>query len=209
MQWLTRHPWPTEIVMDRGKEFAAEVRETLKDECGINREVITTRNPQANAMVERVHQVTHQMIRTHEIKGKSSSPEAGWDGILAAVRRAVTSTVHTTTRATPTQLVFGRDAILNVRFQADWQCTKERKQRLIQQNNQRENAKRPPHTHSAGDRVMVRQDPNRKHGSDQCKGPCTVTQVNDNGTAKLTKTAANGGAVSQTWNIRNVTPCMT
>ena len=23
--WLTRYPWPTEAVMDRGKEFAAEV----------------------------------------------------------------------------------------------------------------------------------------------------------------------------------------
>ena len=23
--WLMRHPWPTQAVMDRGKEFAAEV----------------------------------------------------------------------------------------------------------------------------------------------------------------------------------------
>ncbi len=50
--WLTRCPWPTEIVMDRGKEFAAEVREALKHECSIHRKIITTRNPQANSMIE-------------------------------------------------------------------------------------------------------------------------------------------------------------
>jgi hypothetical protein len=26
INWLTRYPWPTEIIMDRGSEFAAEVR---------------------------------------------------------------------------------------------------------------------------------------------------------------------------------------
>ena len=27
--WLTRYPWPTEVVMDRGKEFAAEVQSMI------------------------------------------------------------------------------------------------------------------------------------------------------------------------------------
>jgi hypothetical protein len=43
--------------------------------------------------------------------------------------------VHTTLRAKPTQVVLGRDAILNVSFEADWQYIKEHKQRLIVQNN--------------------------------------------------------------------------
>ena len=34
----------------------------------------------------------------------------------------------------------------------------------------------------------------------------TVTQVYDNGTVQLSK-ATNGGAVLQTWNIRNIKPC--
>jgi hypothetical protein len=32
-----------------------------------------------------------------------------WDGILSAIAFAVRATVHTTTRATPSQLIFGRD----------------------------------------------------------------------------------------------------
>ena len=124
----------------------------------------------------------------------------------SSVRRAVNSTVHTTLRATPTQLVFGRDALLNISFQADWEYIKERKQKLIQQNNNRENATRKPHAYAVGDRVMILQDPNRKHGADRFAGPHTVTQVNNNGTVKLTKVANNGGAVSETWNIRNLEP---
>ena len=39
--------------------------------------------------------------------------------------------MHTTLQATPAQLVFGRDAILNVKFEADWNLIKQRKQTLI------------------------------------------------------------------------------
>lgn len=205
--WLTRYPWPTEIVMDRGKEFAAEVKDLLKDEYGITRKLITTRNPQANSIVERVHQVLHNMIRSLNIRDSRDLDSYGWEGVLAAVRQAMRSTVHTTLRATPTQLVFGRDALLNVSFEANWQYIKERKQKLIVQNNKRENAKRTDHQYTIGDQVMVRQDPNRKHGSDQFRGPYTVTRVNDNGTVKLSR-ATNGGAVYETWNIRNIDPCM-
>ena len=206
--WLTRYPWPTEIVMDRGKEFMAEVRDTLKNEYGISRKVITTRNPQANSIVERVHQVLHNMIRTIGIRDSRDLSDYGWTGVLSAVRQAMRSVVHTTMRATPTQLVFGRDALLNVSFEADWQYIKDRKQKLILQNNKRENATRIPHRYSAGDRVMVRRDPNRKHGSNQFKGPYTVTNVYDNGTVKLTRATPAGGAVFETWNIRNIDPCM-
>ena len=40
------------------------------------------------------------------------------------------------------QLVFGRDAVLNNQFEADWKYIRDRKRKLIEQNNTRENAKR-------------------------------------------------------------------
>ena len=118
--WLTRYPWPTEVVLDRGREFAAEVRNTLKHEYGINHKIITTHNPQANLMIERVHQVLHNMIRTIGNQDARDLGHYGWTRVLSAVRQAIRSTVHTTLRATPTQLVFGQDALLNISFQADW-----------------------------------------------------------------------------------------
>ena len=65
---------------------------------------------------------------------------------------AMRSTYHTTLEATPMQLVFGRDAVLPIFHQADWQYIKAKKQRLINMNNQRENAKRIPYTI----RLMIR-----------------------------------------------------
>jgi transposase InsO family protein len=205
MCWLNRYPWPTQIVMDRGKEFMGDIK-TLLQSYGITRKPITTRNPQANAMVERAHQTLHNMISSQQIKTKDDLPNGTWDGILSAVAFAMRATVHTTTQATPSQLVFNRDAIQNVRFEADWQFIKERKQKLIRQNNKRENAKRAEHTYRIGDKVVVEQDHNRKHGADRYKGPFTVTNVYDNGTVRLRKRTPAGGAVFQTWNIRKVFP---
>ena len=135
--------------------------------------------------------------------------QEGFDGCLAAVRRAVNSTVHTTLRAAPTQLVFGRDALVNLTFQADWELIKERKQKLILKNNARKNATRRHYTYTVGQEVHVKQNPNRKHGegTDQYIGPYTVSQVNDNGTVQLSR-ATTRGAVYQTWNIRNIDPYM-
>ena len=47
--------------------------------------------------------------------------------------------VHTTLGATPMQLLFGQDDILNMSHDAKWQLIKLRKQELINKNNQKEN----------------------------------------------------------------------
>ena len=53
--WLTRYPWPTNIILDRGTEFMGEFKRMIKEDYGIRRRPITARNPQANAIIERVH----------------------------------------------------------------------------------------------------------------------------------------------------------
>ena len=209
LHWLTRYPWPAEITMDKGKEFAREISKTLKNEYGIKRKIVTSSNPQANSMIERCHKTLHNMIRSAQIKDRRDLDSfLGFKGILAACRKAMNSTVHTTARATPTQLVFGRDAMLNASFQADWQFIKEQKQRLIIQNNKRKNAKQKPHAYNVGGVVVVKAGAGRKHGSNPHLDPMGIIQVNDNGTVKLVKVANNGRAVSQTWNIRNIEPRM-
>jgi len=105
------------------------------------------------------------MIRSAQIKDKWDLDSfLGFKGILAACRKAMNSTVHTTACAMPTQLVFGRDTMLNASFQADWQFIKEQKQRLVIQNDKRENAKRTPHAHNVGDVVAVKAGAKRNHG---------------------------------------------
>jgi hypothetical protein len=80
-----------------------------------------------------------------------------WEGILAATMFAIRLTYHTTLQATPSQLVFGQDAIFNVQFEANWNLIRERKQRIIRKNNEAENAKCIPHTYHVNDKVLFRE----------------------------------------------------
>ena len=53
--WLARYPWPQHVIHDRGREFMAETHQMLINDYGCTINQTTTRNPQANAIVERVH----------------------------------------------------------------------------------------------------------------------------------------------------------
>ena len=75
------------------------------------------------------------MIRTFRTHESELDKEDPWSGILGAVMFATRATVHSTNRATPMQLVFGRDAILNVKHEADWTYIKKQKDKISLQNN--------------------------------------------------------------------------
>jgi len=120
LHWLTQCPWPTEITVDKGKEFVREVSKTLNNKHGIDWKIVASRNPQANSMIERCHKTLHNMICSAQIKDRQDLDSfLAFQGVLAACRKAMNSTAHATARPTPTQLVFGRDAMLNASFQAD------------------------------------------------------------------------------------------
>ena len=140
--WLTRYPQPTKIILDRGNEFLAKFKTLIEDDYGITIKPITVQNPQANVILELVHQTISNIIRTMKAQDMFLDDENPWNGILASTMFALRTTVHTTTRFIPMQLVFGRDAVLNTRHEADWHVIKERKQKLINRGNDRENRKR-------------------------------------------------------------------
>ena len=120
--WLTHHPWATQMIFDRGTEFQAEFAEMItKDHC-LKKKPITEKNPQANAILERVHATIGNMVRTFKtFDDESLDPSLSepFKGILAAVMFGIRSTMHTTLQATPAQLAFGRYAIINIKFEAD------------------------------------------------------------------------------------------
>jgi hypothetical protein len=113
--WLARYLWPARVIMDRGQEFMGEVINLLK-ESSIIHKAITTRNPQANAMVEHAHQTIHNMICTNNLCSKEDLP-IGWIGVLTAVALGMHATIHTISCASPTQLVLGCNHFLNVNFE--------------------------------------------------------------------------------------------
>ena len=143
----------------------AEFAKMIVEEYGIKKKGITARNPQANAILERIHQVIGNMIKTFKIYDREDLEEKDpWSGILAAIMFGVRATYHTTLEATPSQLVFGRDAILPIQHQADWSYIKNKKQKLINSNNVRENKSRIPHEYQIGDLILLSRNKRSKHG---------------------------------------------
>lgn len=101
-EWFSRYPWPTQITYDRGSEFIGkDFQNMIKKDYGIKGKPITVRNPQANAIVERVHQVIGNIIRTFELETSYLDEENPWKGILSATAFAIRSTFHTTLQKTP------------------------------------------------------------------------------------------------------------
>jgi hypothetical protein len=70
----------------------------------------------------------------------------------------IRSTFHTTLQASPGQIVFGRDMINDVRFQASWDRIKNNKQNNISSSNKRENLNRIKHNVKVGDRILLRKN---------------------------------------------------
>ncbi len=198
--WLCRYPRPQQIGFDNGSEF----KKTFVELChnyGIDTHPTTAHNPQSNAIIERIHQVLENSLRTLEIHEQDLEEENPWEGILAACAWAIRSTYHTVLEATPGQLVFGRDMLLPIQFKADWARIKQRKQTQINTANVQENAQRIPHKYKVGDQVPIENYGIKEKLSPPRKGPSSITKVYTNGTVHVQR-----GAVSKRINILRLTP---
>ena len=79
-----------------------------------------------------------------------------WEGILSLTMFAIRSKVHTTTQHTPSQLVFGRDAILNINQGGNWQLIKQHEQAQINKGDKKENRCRQSHVYHTGDKISFK-----------------------------------------------------
>jgi transposase InsO family protein len=94
-EWLSRYPWPTQITFDRGSKFIGQdFQKMIKEDYAVKAKPITVRNPQASAIVERVHQVIGNIIRTFELESNYLDEDNPWKGILSATAFVVRSTSH-------------------------------------------------------------------------------------------------------------------
>ena len=76
---------------------------------------------------------------------------------------AIRTTYHTTLQAYPMQLVYGWDAILNIKHVADWEHIRQHKQERINHNNKREKMRRNNYQYKVGDKILFKRKKNSKH----------------------------------------------
>ena len=162
----------------------------------------TDYNPQGNSIVERIHQVLGNQLRSFELEDREfTKQEETFEPFLTACAYAIRCTYHTTLKATPGQLVFGRDMILPIQFEANWALITKQKQDLIDRSNQRENKSRLQHQYQAGQKVLLKKPGKLRKMQTPYEGPYEVQEVFPNGTITILK-----GVNSQRVNIRRVTP---
>jgi hypothetical protein len=198
--WLCRYPRPQFIGFDNGSEYK-NVFSAMCENYGMEKKLSTSYNPQSNGIVERVHQVLGDALRTFELEQRELDEHEPWRPFLSAAAFAIRSTYHTTLEATPAQLTFGRDMLLPIRFEADWARLKQHRQEAINRNNARENRSRLRHTYAVGDKVLIEKPGLIPKLHAPRTGPYVVEKVNTNGTIRIRR-----GAISETINIRRVSP---
>ena len=68
-EWLARYLRPYLITLDWGsKLIGQDFHDMYVNDYGIKREIISTQNPQANAIVKRAHQMLRNLIRSFKLQ---------------------------------------------------------------------------------------------------------------------------------------------
>ena len=116
--WFSQYPCCQQVIYDNGSEFKHHF-ESLCDTYGIKRKPTSVKNPQANAILERVHQVIMVRLHTAEINMADLVDASDIDTFLTNVAWAIRSTYHTVLKASPGAAIFGWDMLFAIPFLAD------------------------------------------------------------------------------------------
>lgn len=189
--------------MDNGSEFKG----VFLDLCS-NMELTPKRslpwNPQANSILERIHQVLGDGMRAFDLENTQIDPDEDnpFDEYLSSVAYAIRSSYHQTHGHSPAQLAFGRDMFVDSKAEIDWNKIRERKQNKIKKSNERENAGRIDFTYRIGDMILIKRPGIIRKLSIPFEGPYKVVRHNKNGTVTYEKPLN----VYETVNLRRVYP---
>ena len=204
--WLSRYPRPLKIVTDQGPEFANAFSE-MCEKNGITHSTSTSRNPQGNSLIERIHQTIGQVLRTIVVARNPKSVHEG----QAVIDETLATAMHACRCAcsnsldynSPGSLAFGRDMFMDIPLIADIMAIQRNRQSLVDRRLLRENAKRIKHDYAVDDLVWKR---NYIGLSDKLKptvsGPYPIRRVHTNGTVTIQLSAR----VQERINIRRIRP---
>eukprot|EP00956_Cyclotella_meneghiniana_P002840 scaffold3364_cov52-Cyclotella_meneghiniana.AAC.1 len=180
--WLCRYPRPIRCVHDKGGEFIGREFQWLLELLSIKDVCSTSKNPQSNAICERMHQTVENVLRTiiHGNPPKTMSKAKDIvDDALATAMHAMRTTVATTLGSAPGSLAFARDMFLNVPLVADWQTIARKREQHVNENLRRANQKRREYDYAPGQRVLKKVHNPTSLGV-RTMGPYTIERVHVN-----------------------------
>ena len=199
-EWLYRYPRPRMVVFDNGTEFSTEFHELLQS-YGIKAKATTVKNPQSNAIVERVHLTIGDSLRAMDLSSRPHDDTSN-HGILQSVAWALRTTYHTSLRTSPGQLAFGQDMVVPATYLANWRHIHERRNKNILYNNARENRNRIEHDYKVGDYVYILTKDIQRKLAPTKQGPFRIVTIHTNATVTIRRSAR----VTERLNIRHLFP---
>jgi hypothetical protein len=202
--WLARYPKPERCVHDNGGEFIGADFQRILEINGVHDVPTTIKNPQANAICERMHQSAGNIIRTLTLSQPPQNLQHAHnivDSALATTMHATRCAMHHALRMSPGAFVFQRDMFLNIPLIANLQTIQDRRQVLINENLRRQNLKRRRFDYAIDQEVLLKV-PSPRRLDDLNEGPYRISQVHVNGTITIQRTAH----VTERINIRRVVP---
>jgi len=121
-EWLSRYPRPDRCVHDPGPEFTGFAFTDMMYHNVITNVPTTAKNPQANSICERTHQMVGNslcaMMHAHPLEGLQQAIDI-IDTCLANAAYATQTAIHHTLDISPGALIFQQDMILNIPLIAD------------------------------------------------------------------------------------------
>jgi len=198
--WLSRYPLPQKLIVDNGTEFKREFYDELT-KFGIKPKITTVKTPQANGVLERVHQTVGNMLRTKQFDMLPKTKSGQWDDILASVAWAVRSTTHMVLGSTPGQIVYGRDMLFPLKYVAEWDVLQKRREHSVETANVKENKSRVEYDYKVGDKILLEDKEIQRKMNCPTKGLFIVKTVHANGNLTISR-----GIFTERVNIRRCTP---
>lgn len=201
--WLSHYPQPLRCIHDQGAEFIGIDFQSMLQVNGIQSVPTSVKNPQANAICERLHKTVQDLLNISLRNPPDNIANAIElvDSCLASAVRSLRCVVHQSLNVSPGALTFGRDMLLPIPVLADYNLIRERRQAIIDENNRQANLRRRFRDYSPGDSVLLI---NKSRGKLKPKttGPFTIAATHVNGTVTIQR----GPGVLERLSIRRVKP---
>ena len=139
-------------------------------------------------------------IRSMELH-KRKFDDISINAILQNVAYGLRATYHSSLTASPSQIVFGRDMIINAVYLTNWKDITQKRRAQIRHNNVNENKSRIPFQYSVGNSVYICKT-NIEQKLNPLQGPFIIEAVHTNGTVTIRRSSP----VTERINIRRLHP---
>jgi hypothetical protein len=137
-------------------EFVGFEFQELLESHGVHSSPTMVKNPTTNAILEHTHQTMSNMLRTADLQTIDfTMVDKVLQHLIAAVSFALQASYHTTMKATPTQLAFGRDIFSPTTYIANWHQQRVQAIEWMTRVTAHENHNQIMHTYDAGDQVLI------------------------------------------------------